>query len=440
MTAKKSNSKNANSTPSKPAPKSQSETPQKTPANPETVTQPESDATAHSASQGKPKPTKPDPKATPKPTPKSEAKATTKPASTSTNGNKLGIIAIVVSLGLSAFIYWHHQQNSAAQQLEIDQLESQISTRLEAQISSAIQSQSKEISALKELNRVATERVKALESNLAASGKQSLLLKEDIANLQRNIAEMDVRRPNDWMLAEAEYLMRMAARKLWLEHDVESSIALLLATDQRIMELSDPSLSPLRQAIINDITTLEALPKLDKDGLVLKLTSLEQQVDNLNIAGIKLPESLTETDTTLSSDVSDWRENLKKSWQSFADSFITIERRDGRVEALLAPDQAWYLKENIKNQITKAQLAVYREHQAIYTESLTKAAKWISQYYDQNNPTTGHLVDNLTELSKKAVTLQYPDQLKAKPVLEEVIDRRVKKSLATPLQQETSHD
>ncbi|MFO6424466.1 uroporphyrinogen-III C-methyltransferase [Motilimonas sp. KMU-193] len=433
MTAKKSNSKNANSTPSTPAPTNQSETPPQTLANTEAKTKSDEVSAANTEAKGKPMPTPPKAKPDTKTPPAT-------PANKSGNGSKLGIIAIVVSVGLSAFIYWHHQQSNAAQQLEIDQLESQISTRLEAQISSAIQSQTSEISALKELQRVATERVKTLEANLVASGKQTQLVEQDIANLQRNIAEMDVRRPNDWMLAEAEYLMRMAARKLWLEHDVASSIALLLATDQRIMELSDPSLSPLRQAIINDITTLEALPKLDKDGLVLKLTSLEQQVDNLNIAGIKLPESLTETDTTLSSDVSDWRENLKKSWQSFADSFITIERRDGRVEALLAPDQAWYLKENIKNQITKAQLAVYREHQAIYSDSLTKAAKWISQYYDQNNPATQHLVDNLTELSKKAVTVQYPDQLKSKPVLEEVIERRVKKSLSAPLQQESSHD
>ncbi len=432
MTAKKSNSKNANSTPSTPAPKNQTATPPETKASEDAVTKSDTTPTAKPETSTKVQ-DKPVPKTT---------KADIKPTPAAKNGkvSKLGLVAIVVSVGLSAALYWHHQQSNAAQQLEIDQLESQISARLEAQLSSAIQSQSSDISALKELNRVATERAKSLEASLVANSKQTELLEQDIANLQRNIAEMDVRRPNDWMLAEAEYLMRMAARKLWLEHDVASSIALLLATDQRIMELSDPSLSPLRQAIINDITTLEALPKLDKDGLVLKLTSLEQQVDNLNIAGIKLPESLTETDTTLSSDVGDWRENLKKSWQSFADSFITIERRDGRVEALLAPDQAWYLKENIKNQISKAQLAVYREHQAIYSDSLTKAAQWISQYYDQNNPATQHLVDNLTELSKKAVTVQYPDQLKSKPVLEEVIERRVKKSLATPLQQESSHD
>lgn len=352
----------------------------------------------------------------------------------------LGVAAIVFSAGISAWLYQHHQQGLMQQQNQLTNLEAKIRDGLQIELSAALSEQNATISALQEQNRASIERNQGLEQSLQVQAKQASLLEKDIGNLQRNIAEMDVRRPNDWMLAEAEYLMRMAGRKLWLEHDVKSSIALLLATDQRITELSDASLNPLRQAIINDILLLEALPELDKDGLVLKLTSLEQQVDQLNIAGIKLPEALTETDTTLSSDVNDWQQNLKKSWRSFADSFITIERRDGKVEALLAPDQAWYLKENIKNQLVKAQLAVYREHQAIYTESLEKAAAWIDQYYDHNNPVTEHLIDNLTELSKKAISVQYPDQLKSKPILEEVMDRRVRKSLSTSLKQESSHD
>ncbi|MCE0558002.1 uroporphyrinogen-III C-methyltransferase [Motilimonas sp. E26] len=355
-------------------------------------------------------------------------------------GLYLGIAAIILSAGLSSWLYWHHQQTLTNQQSQLDQLENQILDRLQLQITSALDQQQRDIGDLKALNQATSERNKALEQSLQAQAKQATLIEQDIGNLQRNIAEMDVRRPSDWMLAEAEYLMRMAGRKLWLEHDVKSSIALLLATDQRITELSDPSLNPLRQAIINDISQLEALPDLDKDGLVLRLTSLEQQIDKLNIAGIKLPEVLTETDNTLSSDISDWQDNLKKSWRSFADSFITIERRDGKVEALLAPDQAWYLKENIKNQLVKAQLAVYREHQAIYTESLEKAASWINQYYDQNNPNTQYLVESLTELSKKAITVQYPDQLKSKPILEDVIDHRVKKSLSNSMKQELSND
>ncbi|MCE2596124.1 uroporphyrinogen-III C-methyltransferase [Motilimonas cestriensis] len=416
MTAKDSNSTNPKSTPSAPENKDKA----KTEAQVDNKKAPSKAAAA---------------------TPQSASDKTSQDRSKPSKGGLyLGIAAIILSAGLSSWLYWHHQQSLANQQGQLDQLENQILDRLQLQITSALDQQQRDIGALKALNQATAERNKALEQSLQAQAKQATLIEQDIGNLQRNIAEMDVRRPSDWMLAEAEYLMRMAGRKLWLEHDVKSSIALLLATDQRITELSDPSLNPLRQAIINDISQLEALPDLDKDGLVLKLTSLEQQIDELNIAGIKLPDVLTETDNTLSSDINDWQENLKKSWRSFADSFITIERRDGKVEALLAPDQAWYLKENIKNQLVKAQLAVYREHQAIYSESLEKAASWINQYYDQNNPTTQYLVENLTELSKKAVTVQYPDQLKSKPILEDVIDHRVKKSLSNSMKQELSHD
>ena len=77
-------------------------------------------------------------------------------------------------------------------------------------------------------------------------------------------------------LAEADYLVKMAGRKLWLEHDVVSATRLMEGADQRISALNDPSLTTLRQAMADDITTLRAIPLIDRDGLVLKLNSLEK--------------------------------------------------------------------------------------------------------------------------------------------------------------------
>ncbi len=55
---------------------------------------------------------------------------------------------------------------------------------------------------------------------------------------------MKGRRPNDWLLAEADYLVKMAGRKLWLEHDTASATILLESADHRIAELNDPSMTP----------------------------------------------------------------------------------------------------------------------------------------------------------------------------------------------------
>ena len=65
------------------------------------------------------------------------------------------------------------------------------------------------------------------------------------------------KQPSDWVLAEADYLLRVAGRKLWLEHDVATSSRMLHAADQRLADLHDPSLLPVREKIHDDIQQLQ---------------------------------------------------------------------------------------------------------------------------------------------------------------------------------------
>ena len=84
---------------------------------------------------------------------------------------------------------------------------------------------------------------------MAAFGKQQQLLQDELKDLQSRVLDLNDKRPNDWMLAESEYLVRMAGRKLWLEHDIVSAITLLGNADERIKALNDPSLMPIRKAL-----------------------------------------------------------------------------------------------------------------------------------------------------------------------------------------------
>lgn len=426
MTAKNSNSNKSKHTPSK----SSNDKPE---ANKGETAKNVEDNNSASA-----KPTTAESKPAPKPTAKAASSAPAKavgeqPASKSGSGKAataLAIIAIILAGGSAFALYKQGQAQHQQQAQIIEGLENKLVAQLSQQQNEAAQAQSEQINILQQQLLESQTLNTNMQERINQQGLSDESFSAELKTLQRNVAEMTVRHPSDWMLSEAEYLMRMAGRKLWLEHDINTAIALLNAADQRISELGDASLNPLRRAIIDDITALEALPDIDKDGLVMKLASVEQSIDELNLAGINLPEALEEKDYSLSSDVADWRENLSKSMHSFLESFVTITKRDGKVEALLAPEQAWYLKENIKSQLVKAQIAVYREQQAIYSESLEKSIEWIKHYYDVEGAATKQLIATLSNLSKKDITVNYPDQLRAKPMLENVIEKRIRKSLA----------
>ena len=154
--------------------------------------------------------------------------------------------------------------------------------------------------------------------------------------MQTRVLDLNDKRPNDWMLAESEYLVRMAGRKLWLEHDLVSAITLLGNADERIKALNDPSLMPIRKALAEDIAQLKGMPRIDREGLTLKLAALSDQIELLPLSTVSMPEAKSEPDQAVSTNPDEWESNLKKNWVKFTENFITIRRRDGAVEALLS--------------------------------------------------------------------------------------------------------
>ncbi|MGL5949016.1 MAG: uroporphyrinogen-III C-methyltransferase [Aeromonas sp.] len=333
---------------------------------------------------------------------------TAAPAKSGRSGALLGSVAILLTLGLTGGLYLHGHKKAVAQQDEIRALKQQLQGAA---------------SQLAENGSFARDQLASLEQ------KQRVLHKE-LQGLQSRVLDLDEKRPNDWLLAEADYLVRIAGRKLALEHDVVSTIALLDNADERIKALADPSLMVIRQALAEDIAQLKGLPVLDREGLSLKLAALSQQMDSLPLTNVDMPNAQTAPEAGVSQDVTDWQQNLTQNWLQFTENFITIRRRDGAVEALLSPEQEVYLRENVKTKLLQAQLSVYREEQALYQASLNQAQAWVAQYFDREQPATRALLTQVTELKAQPIKLAYPNALKAQLMLDNALNERLQRMLS----------
>ncbi|MDM5094113.1 uroporphyrinogen-III C-methyltransferase [Aeromonas rivipollensis] len=323
-------------------------------------------------------------------------------------GVVLGGVAILLALGLTGGLYLHGHQNAVAQQAELGALKLQLAEAM----GKLDQSNSKDA------------------EQFSALGKSQQQQQEALDALQHKVLDLDDKRPNDWMLAESEYLVRMAGRKLWLEHDIVSAITLLGNADERIKALNDPSLMPIRKALAEDIAQLKGMPRVDREGLTLKLAALSDQIELLPLSTVSMPEAKAEPDQAVSTNPDEWESNLKKNWMKFTENFITIRRRDGAVEALLSPQQEIFLRENLKTKLLQAQLAVYREQQALYTDSLEKAQRWLTQYFDTDNSATQYMQSELDKLKGEQIQFDYPDQFKTQAMLEQVLTERLQRILA----------
>ncbi|MFQ1749737.1 uroporphyrinogen-III C-methyltransferase [Aeromonas veronii] len=329
--------------------------------------------------------------------------------SKSRSGAVLGGVAILLALGLTGGLYLHGHKNAVAQQAELAQLKQQLA------------------SALSKIDQTSSKDAE----QLAALDQTQQRLQGEMQGLQNRVLDLNDKRPNDWMLAESEYLVRMAGRKLWLEHDLVSAITLLGNADERIAALNDPSLMPIRKALAEDIAKLKGMPRIDREGLTLKLAALSDQIELLPLSTVSMPEAKAEPDQAVSTNPDEWESNLKKNWVKFTENFVTIRRRDGAVEALLSPQQEIFLRENLKTKLLQAQLSVYREQQALYEDSLDKAQRWLTQYFDTDNSATRYMQGEIDKLKGEQIQLDYPAQFKTQAMLEQVLTERLQRILAS---------
>ncbi|MGD8118638.1 uroporphyrinogen-III C-methyltransferase [Vibrio sp. Hep-1b-8] len=350
----------------------------------------------------------------PKPSEAAKTQAEDKQAK---RGVKLATVAIVISVLFGGGLTFQMQQKNAEYQAQISALQTQLQ-----QTQNSVQSELE--ATQQQAIAKATEITHRAETVLAQQQKS-------IESLQLAVADVKGRRPNDWLLAEADYLVKLAGRKLFLEHDAVSATKLMESADQRIAALNDPSLVPLRKAMANDITKLKTIPLVDREGLVLRITALQQQVDKLPLANALLPEADKQQKPVVSEDIYDWQDNLITSLKDFSDNFITFRTRDGNVIPLLSPQQHFYLKENIKAKLETAIKAVYVEQQEIYSTALTTADKWSSTFFNQDSNEVKEFNKALELLSSQKVQVEYPVKLETQQNLSDVIRERLRREVTT---------
>ncbi|MBW3166416.1 uroporphyrinogen-III C-methyltransferase [Ferrimonas balearica] len=334
--------------------------------------------------------------------------------STSNGGLFVGLVALIIAIGAAVFVGWQWQQE---QQLRQDN----------AQLSGQLQ----------ELRQAMNERSATLERRIergeSAQGDQQqalVSLREQQLEAQRRAAQ---RQPSDWVLAEADYLVRMASRKVWLEHDTDTALALLKDADNRLQMLGQNDLLPLREALADDMAALSALPRVDRAGLSLGIESLIKRIDALPLNTAELPEVVDPVELTTPTDsVSDWRTNLARSWHALTEDFITVRRRQGQVQPLMAPEQEWYLREHIKGKLMQAQLSLYQGHSEAFREAVGTARGWMRDYFDLDDSAVQGALAQLDQWHDTQIGLASPVRFSVADPLAELVSERLGRQGVAP--------
>jgi uroporphyrin-3 C-methyltransferase len=264
----------------------------------------------------------------------------------------------------------------------------------------------------------------ALQTSLQSLIEQFQLTSAQVQTNQRNLADVSGRRPADWLLAEADYLVRMAGRKLWLEHDVKTAMMMLQSADSRIEDLDDPSLLPLRARLAEDLQNLQQVNQVSTSSIALALGAMFKQVDNLPLAFFKKPEDKV-VDETVTESIDDWRSNLGRNWRDATKNFFSFKKITAEIKPFMSDQQQWLFKEQLKFALLQAQVAVLQENAALYQQSLQSAFGLLIESFDLKKVMVVQFTDSLSNLQQTDFERIYPEQFTVTPLLQDAIEQRL---------------
>ncbi|GEM_PF-180208 len=251
------------------------------------------------------------------------------------------------------------------------------------------------------------------------------LSKETNDALQKRVAEISGRRPSDWLLAEADYLVNMAGRKLYLEDDVKTAVTLLAEADSRIEDLNDPALFPVRTLIASDIATLNQVNNVSETSVSLAVGGLIPQVAKLPLRTLTLPEPPAPLQTTPSSDIKEWRENLVRVWNDLTDDLVNKTPIDGPIAPYLSESERWLIEQQLKYALSRAQSAALDRQTEVFEQNLLESVSLIDQHYELDDVGVRQFLGAIENLLNTDFSKEYPENLQAQEAIKDILDQRV---------------
>ena len=320
----------------------------------------------------------------------------------------LALLFAILALGASALDFLEDRGaagESAASEARLDSLATRTDaardavSSLEQSISALTAADQQREAAIDNIGRQLDDRLRSLES---MPGRLSAV-ETSLATLQG----ISTGAREAWLLAEAEYYMQIANAQLQLAGNAELARLALRHADERILQLADPRLTSVRQALSDELRALEILEKPDIAGVTLTLSSLADVVASLPLKQevVSLDES---GDNVIDPELSGV-DRAMASLKNAVTGIVSVRRTDEALEPLMAPEAQYFLRANLALQLQAARLAILRGEEAIFRQSLDDADAWIAEYYDADSTAVQSARETIAEIRGSQFDVATPD-------------------------------
>ena len=336
------------------------------------------------------------------------------------SGTGLSLLAILIALGVGGTGYYFGQQQVDEFQQKLTALEAQINNKTVVSApAQEVKFDTTQLAQLESANKAMQNKIAQVEELINAKSHELVGLQSQINKVS---AQANAQQPTDWLFSESDFLLNNALRKLVLDNDVDTAVSLLKLADETLAKVNNSQSAAIRSAINQDLKQLLSVAGVDQNSVMQKLSQLANTVDELPVLDVNFGDD--QNATKLSDSLSDWAENAEKSATSFLNHFIRISPKHGADrKELLAPNQDIYLRENIRLRLQLAIMAVPRQQNELYKQSLEAVASWIRSYFDTNAEVTQSFLKSVDELSEVSIYVDVPSQLQSLSMLDKYLNR-----------------
>ena len=245
-------------------------------------------------------------------------------------------------------------------------------------------------------------RMALVESRLGEAALQRTQLEELIQTLSRSKDEN--------LVLDIESSLRLAQQQAQLTSSLEPLLAALKTSQQRLQRAANPRLISIQRAIDRDLESVKSAQITDLPGLLLVLDEMVVLADELPLviemnrqqnAVVKPAE--TKSNATVSNVLPTWWQVALDRVLVEAKSLLRVSRIDSPEAALLAPEQGFLLRENLKLKLLNARLSLLARQNEAAKSDLLAVSGLLKKYFDPSARKTQQalqLLDRAQSLSK----------------------------------------
>ena len=211
---------------------------------------------------------------------------------------------------------------------------------------------------------------------------------------------------DQWVLAEVEQALLIANQQLQLAGNVKAALTALDTADARLARLDRPQLTALRRVISQDIERLRAAPYVDVVGMAVRLDNVMTAVDALSLA---MEERLLPPNDAAASASGGFWANLWHETKQDLRRLVRIQNAEKPEAPLLSPEQAFFLRENLKLRLLGARLALLARDETSFKTDLGAASDWLQRYFDTGSKPVAAALSTVKQLAQSEVGIELPD-------------------------------